>query len=92
MSSNTYDIKRYRAGDEMQRVIYVGRPNICLYAACRHTEEELNMACRQAAPGAPKTQLASHICRNPIQSSKHACQRPKQSSVHRPLDHIFPFI
>lgn len=28
----------------MQRVIYVGGPNICLNAACRRTEEDLNMA------------------------------------------------
>lgn len=31
----------------MQHVIYVGGANICLNAACRQTEEDLNMAHRQ---------------------------------------------
>ena len=50
MSSNTYDIKRYCAGNEMWRVIYVRRLNICLNAACRRWEEELHTA-RGLPPG-----------------------------------------
>lgn len=44
----------------MQRVIYVGGPNICFNAACRRTEVDLNAARRQP-PGPLKhsTLLAS---------------------------------
>lgn len=44
----------------MQRVIYVGGPNICFNAACRQTEVDLNAARRQP-PGPLKhsTLLAS---------------------------------
>lgn len=31
----------------MQRVIYVGGPNICFNVACRQAEEDSNVACRQ---------------------------------------------
>lgn len=37
----------------MQRVIYVGEPNICFNAACRQTEEDLNTAYRHT-PGSLK--------------------------------------
>ena len=40
----------------MQRVIYVRGPNICLNAACRRTEEDLNTAHRQP-PGPLKPSM-----------------------------------
>lgn len=44
----------------MQRVIYVRGPNICLNAACRRTEEDLNTAHRQPpGPLKPSMLLAS---------------------------------